>query len=137
VQPSHRLTAVFDDPNLMSSAGLVPALRLADSGGLSKLLAQHLIVSWPNAAAKAGCVIGGMMAGADSIERLDLLRRAAIGKVFTGIRTPSTTYLRAFIHGHVQQLDAVGGRLLDGAGGPSAGVAGRRAECRWDRVRRC
>jgi Transposase DDE domain group 1 len=116
VQPSHRVSSVFDDPNLMSSAGLVPVLRLADSAGFSELLAEHLSVSSPNAAAKAGCVISGMLAGADSIDRLDLLRHGAMRKVFTGVRAPSTlgTYLRSFTHGHVQQLDAVGGRLLAG-----------------------
>jgi hypothetical protein len=41
VKLSHTLTrtsAVFDDPNLVSSAGLVPVLALADRGGYG---------SWP------------------------------------------------------------------------------------------
>lgn len=91
-------------------------LRLADAAGLTELLAEQLTVASPNAAAKAGCVVGGMLAGADSIDDLDLLRHGAMGKVFTGLRAPSTLgmYLRSFTHGHVQQLDAVGGRLLAG-----------------------
>src|SRR4051794_14936445 len=57
-----------------------------------------------------------MLAGADSIDDLDLLRHGAMGRLFTGVRAPSTlgTFLRRFTHGHVQQLDAVGARLLAG-----------------------
>ena len=61
-----------------------------------------------------------MVAGADSIDDLDLLRHGGTPRLFTGIRAPSTlgSYLRSFTHGHVQQLDAVASRLL-------AGLAGR------------
>ena len=113
---SHTVRAVFDDPNLVSAAGLVPVLRLAESAGLQALLETHLSVDSPNAAAKASSVIGGMLAGADSIDDLDLLRHGAMGRLFTGVRAPSTlgTFLRSFTHGHVQQLDAVGARLLAG-----------------------
>ena len=100
----------------MSAAGLVPVLRLAESAGLHKLLETHVSVESPNAAAKASSVVGGMLAGADSIDDLDLLRHGAMGRVFGGVRAPSTlgTFLRSFTHGHVQQLDAVGARLLAG-----------------------
>lgn len=99
----------------MSSAGLVPALRLAEAGGLYDLLGG-LTVSAPNAAAKATCVVGGMLAGADSIDDLDLLRHGGMTKLFGGIRAPSTlgTFLRSFTHGHVQQLDAINAGLLAG-----------------------
>lgn len=110
------MTPVFDDPNLVGSAGLVPVLRLAESAGLHDLLGEHLTVASPNRVDKAGCVIAGMLAGADSIDDLDLLRHGAMRRVFGGVRAPSTlgTYLRKFTHGHVQQLDAVGSRLLAG-----------------------
>ncbi len=57
-----------------------------------------------------------MLAGADSIENLDLLRHGGMGRLFSGVRAPSTlgTFLRSFTHGHVQQLDKVGGDLLAG-----------------------
>lgn len=73
-------------------------------------------VPCPNAAAKAACVVGGMLAGADSIDDLDLLRHGGVGRLFGGIRAPSTlgTFLRSFTHGHVQQLDAVNAGLLAG-----------------------
>ncbi|MET3172733.1 UNVERIFIED_ORG: hypothetical protein ABIB52_000561 [Arthrobacter sp. UYCu721] len=44
-QLSHRLAAVssaFDDPNLVSAAGLVPAMGLASSMGLGALVDEHL-----------------------------------------------------------------------------------------------
>ena len=37
-------SAVFDDPNLVYSAGLVPVLSLARSAGLGELAQQHLTV---------------------------------------------------------------------------------------------
>ena len=59
-------------------------------------------------------MVGGMLAGADSIDDLDVLRHGGMERVFTGVRAPSTlgTFLRSFTHGHVQQLDAVGAGLL-------------------------
>src|SRR3954470_10430429 len=116
VKPSHTVRAVFDDANLVSSAGLVPALGLAQAAGLHALLETHLSVDSPNRAAKATGVIGGMLAGADCIDDLDLLRHGAMGRLFDGVRAPSTlgTFLRRFTHGHVQQLDAVSARLLAG-----------------------
>jgi len=133
VKPSHIVRPVFDDPNLVSTAGLVPALRLAESAGFYDLL-DNLTVPSPNAAAKMVSVVGGMLAGADSIDDLDLLRHGGMGRLFTGVRAPSTlgTYLRSFTHGHVQQLDAVNARLLVGlargvpglvTGGDAAGLA--------------
>ncbi len=55
-----------------------------------------------------------MVAGADSIDDMALLRHGAMSKLFTGMRTPSTlgTFLRSFSFGHVRQLDAVASRLL-------------------------
>ncbi len=78
----------------------------------------------PNAAVKAASVVGGMLAGADSIDDLDLLRHGGMDRLFAGVRAPSTlgTFLRSFTHGHVQQLDAVGAGLLAGLAGRVPGV---------------
>ena len=113
MKPSHTIRPVFDDPNLVSAGGLVPALRLAEVAGLYDLLGG-LSVPSPNAAAKTAGVVGGMLAGADSIDDLDLLRHGAMPRLFAGVRAPSTlgTFLRSFTHGHVQQLDKAGGELL-------------------------
>jgi hypothetical protein len=115
VKASHTIRPVFDDPNLVSAAGLFPALQLAGAAGLYDLFGS-LSVASPNPVAKATSVVGGMLAGADSIDDLDLLRHGAMGRLFDGVRAPSTlgTFLRTFTHGHVQQLDAAGGGLLAG-----------------------
>jgi hypothetical protein len=116
MQAFHTIGTVFDDPNLIGAAGLVPVLRLAERAGLQQLLREGLSVASPNAAVKAGCVIAGMVAGADSIDDLDVLRHGAMGRVVTGVRAPSTvgTFLRTFTFGHVRQLDAVSSRVLAG-----------------------
>lgn len=133
MKPSHTIRPVFDDPNLVSAAGLVPALRLAEAAGLYELL-DGLSAPSPNAGAKTASVVAGMLAGADCIDDLDLLRHGGMGRLFAGVRAPSTlgTFLRVFTHGHVQQLDKIGSVLLAGlasqapgllAGGDSSGIA--------------
>ena len=45
MQSSHTFTvdsAVFDERNLVSAAGLVPVLELAEQTGLSELIAEHV-----------------------------------------------------------------------------------------------
>ena len=116
MQALHKVDAVFDDPNLVGSAGLVPVMRLADRAGLHDLLRERLSVPCPNAASKAACVVAGMVTGADSIDDLDVLRHGGMGKVFSGVRAPSTvgTFLRTFAFGHVRQLDAAAARVVAG-----------------------
>ena len=116
MKASHTVRPVFDDPNLVGCAGLLPALLLGESAGLSDLLGEHLSVDSANAAVKSTGVIAGMLTGADSIDDLNVLRHGGMPRLFDDIRAPSTygTYLRTFTHGHVQQLDAAGSRLLAG-----------------------
>lgn len=38
----HGVTAEFDDPNLVSCAGLAPVLELAERAGLQDLVAEHV-----------------------------------------------------------------------------------------------
>jgi Transposase DDE domain group 1 len=109
--------AVFDDPNLVSCAGLVPVVALAERCGLAELVADRLTLRAPggaNAQRKVPALVAGMVAGADSIDDLDLLRHGAMDRLFTGVRAPSTlgTFLRSFTFGHVRQLDAVAARWL-------------------------
>ena len=118
MQSCHAATAVdvaFDDPNLIADAGLVPVVALAEQIGLPELVAEHLSIvdaansAGANPAAKVMSLLAGMVAGADSIEDVDRLRHAGNGLVFDQVRAPSTlgTFLRAFTHGHVQQLNRV------------------------------
>jgi hypothetical protein len=117
MQLSHTVSSVsvaFDDPNLVLSAGLVPVLGLASRCGLHDAAAQSLSVPSPNAAVKVSAVVAGMVAGADSIDDLDRLRHGGMGRLFGGIRAPSTlgTFLRAFTFGHVKQLNRVAAEVL-------------------------
>jgi len=67
-----------------------------------------------NAGAKITTLLAGMVAGADSIDDMDLLRHGGMGRLFDRIYAPSTlgSFLRAFTFGHVRQLDAVASRFL-------------------------
>lgn len=109
------VAVAFDEPNLIVDAGLVPVLGLAEQIGLPDLVAQRVrIEGAKNSAgahpgAKVMSLVAGMLAGADSIDDIDRLRHTGTGLVFATVRAPSTlgTFLRAFTHGHVQQLNAV------------------------------
>ncbi len=108
---------MFDDPNLVSSAGLVPVVALAESAGLSALAQQHLSVptdKGANAGLKVASLVAGMVAGADSIDDMALLRHGGMSRLFACAYAPSTlgSFLRAFTFGHVRQLDAVASRFL-------------------------
>ena len=138
MQLSHTVaasSAVFDDPNLVSAAGLVPVLALADSAGLRVLADEHLSVptdKGANAGLKVASLVAGMVAGADSIDDMGLLRHGGMGRVFTKAYAPSTlgSFLRTFAFGHVRQLDAVASRFLTSLArqvpSASAGEAGQR-----------
>src|SRR5829696_2284477 len=60
------MSAVFDEPNLVSAAGLVPLLQLARSAGLHRLADEHLSVptdKGANAGLKVASLVAGMAAG--------------------------------------------------------------------------
>ena len=121
--------AVFDDPNLIGSAGLVPILRLAETAGLAALADEHLSVpsdKGAHAGAKVTALVAGMVAGADSIEDMALLRHGGMRRVFERCYAPSTlgSFLRSFTFGHVRQLDAVASRFLTGLAEATPVLAG-------------
>src|ERR1700752_1710342 len=114
-----RTHARFDDPNLVSHAGLVPAVRLAPNIGLEDLAGRHVRVAakvGANPGLKIGSLVAGMVAGADTIDGMDLLRHGAFPATVGGIRAPSTlgSFLRGFDHGNVRQLAAVHRRVYGG-----------------------
>jgi Transposase DDE domain group 1 len=109
--------ASFDDPNLVSHAGLVPVMALADRAGLADLAADHVRPGGDcgvNAHLKVPCLVAGMAAGADSIDDMDLLRHGAMSTLFGGIRAPSTlgSHLRCYTWGNVSQLEKAGREFL-------------------------
>ena len=109
--------ASFDDPNLVSHAGLLPVMALAERAGLGDLAAEHVRPGGEcgvNAHLKVPALVAGMAAGADSIDDLHLLRHGAMSTLFGGIRAPSTlgSHLRAYTWGNVAQLEKAGREFL-------------------------
>jgi hypothetical protein len=62
-----------------------------------------------NADVKVACPVAGMIAGADSIDHMGLLRHGAMPALFGGIRAWSAlgSFLRSFTWGDVLQLQKV------------------------------
>ena len=126
------VSAIFDDPNLVSAAGLVPMLRLARSAGLDELAQSRLSVptdKGANAGGKVMALVAGMLAGADSIDDMNVLRHGGMGRLFDRTYAPSTlgSFLREFRFGHVRQLDAVARSALR----PRTPEYANEAPCFW------
>ncbi len=107
---------MFDDVNLVSCAGLVPVMALAEQAGLSELIAERVNLASArvasagvNPAGKLTSIIAGMAAGADCIDDLGVIRSGGMRRLFTGVYAPATLgqFLREFTHGHTSQLAAV------------------------------
>jgi hypothetical protein len=119
VQVSHRFdaqSAVFDEDRLVSSAGVVAVMTLAEQTGLRGLLGDKVRITTPriksgsaNPVPKLATLIAGMCAGADCIDDVDVLRSGGMKSVFDGVYAPSTvgTLLREFTFGHARQLESV------------------------------
>jgi hypothetical protein len=119
VRASHELARVsvsYDEPNLVSAAGLLPAATLAQKLGLAELVDQRVRLAehGANSGTKALSVIGSMLAGGDSIDDVALLGAGAMPTLFDQTRAPSTigTWLRSFKWSNVRELDAVTRGLL-------------------------
>ena len=129
MRASHDLSRVpvsFDDSNLVSHAGLLPAAALWQRLGMPQTVGQGLRLHGSvgaNADAKVATVVFGMLAGADSIDDLDVLRSGATGTLLGAAKAPSTigTWLRSFTCGHVRQLDAVARELMSRCWAAGAG----------------
>ena len=82
-----RLHATFDDPGLVSRAGVVPVMALAQRAGLGSLAGEWVRATrrcGVNAQVKVSCLVAGMIAGADSIDDLDVLQNGALPVLFGG-----------------------------------------------------
>jgi hypothetical protein len=111
------VSAAFDEPNLVSCAGLVPVMRLAEQVNLAGLVAARVRPdrsTGSNPSGKAAAVVAGMAAGADSIDDLDVLRHGGMARLFGSVYAPSTlgSFLRFFRWGHSLQLEAASRDLL-------------------------
>jgi len=111
-----KATPLFDDEHLVSSAGLMPVMALAEQAGLSELVAERVRLgptrvasAGVNPAGKVSSIIAGMVAGADSIDDLQEIRSGGMKRVFDQVYAPATLgqFLREFTHGHTLQLASV------------------------------
>lgn len=114
---ANKTQVVFDDEHVIAHGGLVPVMRLAERCGLSDLAAEHVRVAGKlgaNTPLKVSSIVAGMVAGADSIDDLDVLRHGGMSKVFSGIRAPSTlgSFLRCLAWGNVRQIEKTSRELL-------------------------
>ena len=119
MQVSHSFaagSAVFDDEHLVSYAGLVPVMTLAEQTGLARILADKVRIrasriksGAANPAPKLATVVAGMVVGADCIDDIDVVRSGGMKMLFGGVYAPSTvgTLLREFTFGHARQLESV------------------------------
>jgi hypothetical protein len=130
VRASHELARVsvsYDEANLVSVAGLLPAAALAQKVGLAELVEARVRVSehGANSGTKALSVVGSMLAGGDSIDDIALLRAGAMPELFDQTRAPSTigTWLRSFTWSNERELDAVTRGLLARLWAAGAGPA--------------
>ena len=119
MRSSHTFTvdsAVFDERNLVSAAGLVPVLELAEQTGLSELIGEH--VQLPSTRVEVGGGEPGRQVDldhrrhgvrCDCIDDVDVLRAGGTPRVFDEVYAPSTLgiFLREFTFGHANQLAAV------------------------------
>ncbi len=105
----------FDEPRLVSDAGLLVTATLADRLGIEELVNESV---WLDPGLPGGSLPGrkvmslvhGMLAGADRIDQMNVLRAGSTGLILGHrVMAPSTlgTFLRAFTFGHVRQLDRV------------------------------
>ena len=116
MQLSHarpRTTPTFDEENLVSCAGLVPVIALAERAGLSALVSDKVAFTTTavasagaNPAGKLTAIVAGMAAGADSIDDLDIIRSGGMPRLFNQVYAPATLgqFLREFTHGHSLQI---------------------------------
>jgi hypothetical protein len=119
VRVSHKFSAgsaCFDEDNLVSYAGLVPVLALAEQTRLPEIIEEKVSIKAPriksgsaNPVPKLLGVIAGMCSGADSIDDLEVLRAGGMPIVFNKVYAPSTLgiLLREFSFGHARQLESV------------------------------
>ena len=98
---------MFDDENLVSCAGLVPVMALAEQTGLPDMLSERVVFrserirsGAANPAPKLTAMIAGMAAGADSVDDLDVIRAGGMKKLFGAMYAPSTLgmLLQEFTH---------------------------------------
>ena len=107
-----RIRIAFDDPSLVSNAGLLLPVTLAQHLGLGELVDNHVDLGDAPGRANTGdkmmTLVASALAGGDCIDDADVLRTGGTaGAIGCTLKAPSTlgTFLRSFRWGHVRQLD--------------------------------
>ena len=128
-----RIESRFDDPRVISNAGLLLAATLAVRLGLERVVDEAVRLGERPGAARAGAkvlsLVHAMLLGADSIDDCDVLRSGETRRVLGHrVLAPSTlgTFLRSFTFGHVRQLDRVLSEALRRAWSAGAGPGSER-----------
>jgi hypothetical protein len=83
-----KISASLDEANLVSRVGLVPVMGLAERAGLAALVRRHVTIAAAagvNAAVKAGCLVAGAAAGADSVDDMGAPRGALLYRPRSGL----------------------------------------------------
>jgi hypothetical protein len=90
-------------------------MKLASEVGL-RSLSDELLTVPTNKGANPGLKVSSLVAGADSIDDMAILRHGGMRNVFDAEYAPSTlgSFLRQFTFGNVRRLDAVACRVLAG-----------------------
>ena len=118
-----RIDVTFDDDHAVANAGLVLPATLLERLGL-EAAADESVSSGYRPGRKVATVVAGILAGAECIDDLSVLRAGATERVLsTKAMAPSTvgTWLRSLTFGHVRQLDKVSEQLLTRAWRAGAG----------------
>ena len=123
-----RIQIAFDDHSLVSNAGLILPVTLAQRLGLCELVGNHVDLGDAPGRANPGdkmlTLVASALAGGDCIDDADVLRTGGTaGAIGCVVKAPSTlgTFLRSFRWGHVRQLDRVSRELLARAWAAGAG----------------
>lgn len=118
-----RVRVSFDDDHAVADAGLLLPATLLERLGL-EATADVVVTKGFRPGRKVATVVHGLLAGADCIDDLAVLRAGATDRVlpFTAM-APSTvgTWLRSLTFGHVRQLDKLSETLLTRAWAAGAG----------------
>ena len=123
-----RINVTFDDSTLVANPGLLLVATLTQRLGLEALVNATVRLFGRIGGALPGrkvlTLVHAMVAGGSHITHADVLRAGStVGVLGHRVMAPSTlgTFLRSFSFGHVRQLEAVIGRVLERAWGLGAG----------------
>lgn len=117
-----RVAVTFDDPNLVANAGLLLVATLSARLGVGRITDATVrmagIIGGARPGRKVLTLVHAIVAGATHIDHTDMLRAGGTAEVLGHrVMAPSTlgTFLRSFSFGHVRQLEAVVGKVLERA----------------------